>query len=362
MNKLGFGFLRLPMKDGHFDRKKVNELVDCYTEGGGNYFDTCYTYLDGESEAAIRECVVNRMPRDHFRLAEKIPGYLCRSHEDCQKYFNQELLRCGVSHFDVLMLHWLNEKNYRIAEKYDEFRFLREKKAEGSAVRIGFSFHDTAALLDEILTSHPETDIVLLQINYLDWESSGIESRKCYETCVRHGKKVMVMEPVKGGTLAKIPAEAESILRALHADWTPADWALRFAQSLPETEIVLSGMNDIHQVRNNLRDIDPLTTEEIETLMSIRPIIYGNTAVPCTGCRYCVPHCSRNIPIPEYFKLYNEITRYPDDGWKIEPTYRQLSTIHASASACIACRSCEKYCPQSISIADELKAVSRVFP
>ena len=361
MNKLGFGFLRLPMKNGRFDREKVNELVDCYMEGGGSYFDTCYTYLNGESEAAVRECVVKRKARNSFQLAEKLPGYMCRSYEDCQKYFEQELVRCGVDYFDVFMLHWLNGENYRTAEKYDEFRFLREKKAEGKALRIGFSYHDNADLLDEILTRHPEVDLVLLQINYLDWDSAGIESGRCYETCVKHGKKVMVMEPVKGGTLARIPEEAERILRSVHQDWTPADWALRFAQSLPEVEIVLSGMNEPEQVKENLRDAAPLTEEETGTLMSIRPLIFGNTAVPCTGCRYCEPHCPKNIAIPDFLKLYNEISRYPEDGWKIEPAYRHLAAAKGQVSDCIACHSCEKHCPQQISIAEQMKSVARAF-
>ncbi len=361
MNKLGFGFLRLPMKNGHVDLEKVNELVDCFMENGGNYFDTCYTYLNGESEAAVRECVVKRKARSSFQLAEKLPGYMCRSYEDCQKYFDQEQVRCGVDYFDVFMLHWLNGENYRTAEKYDEFRFLQEKKEEGKALRIGFSYHDNADLLDEILTRHPEVDLVLLQINYLDWDSAGIESGRCYETCVKHGKKVMVMEPVKGGTLARIPEEADRILRASHADWTPADWALRFAQSLPEVEIVLSGMNELEQVRRNLLDAEPLTEKDIGTLLSIRPFIIGDTAVPCTGCRYCVPHCPKDIAIPDYFRLYNEISRYPEDGWKIEPSYRHLAARKGRASDCITCRRCESYCPQKISIADQMERVARAF-
>ena len=186
INKLGFGFLRLPKKDGELDWQTICSMVDEFMDGGGVFFDTCYTYLDGLSEAAIRKCVVERKSRDSFQLCDKLPGYLFKSYEDCQKYFDEELSRCGVEWFDILMLHWLNDENYAIAEKYDEFRFLREKKAEGKAKRIGFSYHGDAALLDKILTGHPEVDVVLMQLNYLDWESEGIQSRKCYETCLRH--------------------------------------------------------------------------------------------------------------------------------------------------------------------------------
>ena len=245
INKLGFGFLRLPKKDGELDWQTICSMVDVFMDGGGVFFDTCYTYLNGLSEAAIRKCVVERKHRDSFQLCDKLPGYLFKSYEDCQKYFDEELSRCGVEWFDILMLHWLNDENYAIAEKYDEFRFLREKKAEGKVKRIGFSYHGDAALLDRILTAHPEVDVVLMQLNYLDWESEGIQSRKCYETCLRHGKSVMVMEPVKGGTLAKLPEDAEAKLRAVHPNWTPSDWALRFVQSLPGVEIALSGMGTV---------------------------------------------------------------------------------------------------------------------
>ena len=289
INKLGFGFLRLPKQGEDYDWKLLCDLVDAYMAQGGVYFDTCYTYLNGMSEEGIRRCVAERKERSSFQVAEKLPGYLCKTYEDCQKYFEEELKRCGVDYFDVYMLHWLNGDNYRIAEQLDQFRFLREQKEKGTAKRIGFSYHDDSALLEEILTAHPEVDLVQLQINYLDWDSAGIESRKCYETAVRHGKKVLVMEPVKGGTLASLPAEAEEMLRRVHPDWSPADWALRFVQSLAQVEICLSGMNAMEQVNANIAPFQPLTEEERQLLLDIRPIIVGKTAIGCTGCRYCEP-------------------------------------------------------------------------
>ena len=361
INKLGFGFLRLPKKDGELDWQTICSMVDVFMDGGGVFFDTCYTYLNGLSEAAIRKCVVERKHRDSFQLCEKLPGYLFKSYEDCQKYFDEELSRCGVEWFDILMLHWLNDDNYAIAEKYDEFRFLREKKAEGKAKRIGFSYHGDAALLDRILTAHPEVDVVLMQLNYLDWESEGIQSRKCYETCLRHGKSVMVMEPVKGGTLAKLPEDAEAKLRAVHPNWTPSDWALRFVQSLPGVEIALSGMGTVEQVRANIRPFEPLTGEETALLADVAEIIRGKTAVGCTGCAYCVSHCPKQIPIPKYIKLYNEITRYPGDDCKIIPTYHQMVLSAGKASDCIGCHSCEKHCPQKLSIVDHMKTIAEKF-
>ncbi len=361
INKLGFGFLRLPKKGDAYDWETLNAMVDCFMASGGTYFDTCYTYLDGSSEEGIRRCVVQRKERSSFQLAEKLPGYLFRCYEDCQRYFDEELRRCGVSYFDVLMLHWLNDKHYAIAERYDEFRFLREKKAEGLARRIGFSYHGSAALLEEILSAHPEVDLVLLQINYLDWESAGIESRRCYETCVRHGKKVVVMEPVKGGTLAQLPPEAETLLRQVHPDWTPADWALRFVQSLPEVEVCLSGMGALEQVEANVRPFQPLTEEEKALLRQVATVIEKQTAVACTGCQYCVPHCPQNIRIPQCIKLYNEVSRCPDDDWKISPSYQQLVLTSGKASSCLDCHNCEKHCPQGLKIAEHMRSVAERF-
>jgi len=360
-NKLGFGFLRLPKKGEEFDWNAVCDMVDAFMAGGGTFFDTCYTYLKGMSEYGIRKCVVERKPRHSFQLCEKLPGYLFKSYEDGQKYFAEALSRCGVSWFDDLMLHWLNDENYAIAEKQDAFRLLREKKEEGFAKRIGFSYHGDAALLDQILTTHPETDVVLMQLNYLDWESEGIQSRKCYETCMRHGKSVMVMEPVKGGTLAVIPKEAEAKLRTAHPDWTPADWALRFVQSLPGVEVCLSGMRTLEQVRANIRPVVPLDEAEKELLTEVAELIRGKTAVACTGCGYCVAHCPMQIPIPQYIKLYNEIKRDPGDDWKIIPTYHQLALSAGKASQCLTCCSCEKHCPQKLKIAQHMKTIAQNF-
>lgn len=361
INKLGFGFLRLPMQGEQYDWDTLNKMVDAFMAGGGNYFDTCYTYLDGNSDKGIRKCVAERKERSSFRLAEKIPGYKCKSYEDCQRYFEESLHRCGVDYFDVLMLHCLTVKNYATAEQYDQFRFLQDRKAAGQTKRIGFSYHGNAALLDEILTRHPEVDVVLLQINYLDWETAGIESGKCYETCVKHGKKIIVMEPVKGGTLATLPAEAEQLLLAVHPDWTPADWALRFVQSLPEVEICLSGMNALSQVEANIRPFEPLTEAEVALLMQVRDIIERSTAIGCTSCGYCVPHCPKHIPISQCIKMYNELSRYPDDIWKIKPAYRHLTLSSGKVSECIGCRSCEKYCPQELKISKHMKAIAEKF-
>ena len=237
MNKLGFGYLRLPKIDEELDYDTINQITDAYLAAGGRYFDTAYSYLGGKSEEAIGRCLSARHPRDSFMLASKLAGYDAKSYDDCWTQFNTQLQRCGVEYFDVYMLHWLNKKNYTIAEKYDEFAFLQELKEKGLARKTGFSYHDTADLLDEILAKHPEVDYVLLQINYLDWDSDAIQSRLCYETCVKHGKKVIVMEPVKGGSLANIPDRAREILKEIDENASPAAHAIRFAQSLDNVEL-----------------------------------------------------------------------------------------------------------------------------
>ena len=361
INKLGFGFLRLPGKGDAFDWDAVCHMVDAFMAGGGSFFDTCYTYLDGMSEYGIRKCVSQRKSRESFQLCEKLPGYLCKSEADCQKYFDIALERCGVEWFDVLMLHWLNDENYAMAEKYDQFRFLREKKAQGLAKRIGFSYHGDAALLDQILSRHPEVDTVLIQLNYLDWDSAGIQSRKCYETCLRHGKSVMVMEPVKGGTLAALPEEAEALLKSHRPHWTASDWALRFVQSLPGVEVCLSGMNTVSQVEANIKPFAPLDPEDVALLMQVRDIIHRQTAIGCTFCRYCVAHCPKGIPIPHYMKLYNELCRYPGDDWKIIPSYNRAALSSGKASDCIGCRSCEKHCPQHLAVSKHMKSIAHSF-
>lgn len=263
--------------------------------------------------------------------------------------------------FDVFMLHWLNPKNYNIAEKFDEFRFLQKLKQEGRARKIGFSYHGSAALLDEILNAHPEVDIVQLQINYLDWKDPAIEAAACYEAAVRHGKDVVVMEPVKGGTLANLPEEAQSLLTCHAPEETPASWAIRFAQDLDSVKIVLSGMNSMEQIRDNLRDLPPLSDRERDILQEICGVLNRSIAIGCTGCRYCVSHCPKHIAIPDYFAIYNSLARHPDDGWKIRPTYEKYTQSNGKASDCVACHQCQTHCPQNIPISEWLPQIAKAL-
>ena len=360
MNKLGFVFLRMPrtdeMDEKSIDMESVCALADAFMERGGDYFDTAYTYLEGMSEAAIREAVVRRHKRGSFRIADKLPPWCLKSEGDCERIFAEQLARCGVDYFDLYLLHGMDAENVEICEKFGVFDFLRGLKERGLAKRIGFSFHDDPSVLEYILSRHPEMEFVQLQINYLDWLSPVIRAKDCYDIAVRYGLPVMVMEPVKGGSLASLPPEAKAALDELHPDWTPADWAVRFAQSLEGVEIVLSGMNSLSQIEANMADISPLNAGELAALAKAAEIIRQNTAVGCTGCRYCTPHCPNNMDIPGYFALYNDYCRSPGEKWKMEYLYARLGQID-----CLGCGECARHCPQRLDIPAHLEKVKAAF-
>lgn len=358
MAELGFGFLRLPMvgegQEKQVDLEAGKALVDRFLDAGGRYFDTAYTYLDGGSEAALRQCLVERYPRDRYILTDKIPSWKPVSMEDCGRYYEEMRARCGVEYFDRVLLHWLNADHYDACRKNGGFEFLRALKADGKVKEIGFSFHDTADVLDAILTDHPEVDCVLLQINYLDWENPAVQSRACYETAVRHNRKILVMEPVKGGTLAQVPPEAQALMEAAAPGRSPAQWAISFVRSLPGVEIVLSGMNQPAQIDANMAAPREMTEGELEVLAKVRAILQAEKAIPCTGCRYCTSGCPKGIVIPDYFKLYNALQRSPGDGWKIRPAFEGLKRQAGAPADCIGCGACQRSCPQHLPIIDLL--------
>lgn len=362
MNKLGFGFLRLPQtEEKEIDWPLLNQMVDAFLAGGGTYFDTAYTYLDGKSETALRRSLVDRHPRESFRIADKLPSWKVTCPEDRERYFREQCQRCGVDYFDVYLLHWLNRANYAIAERFDEFGFLRELKQAGKVGKIGFSYHGDAETLKDILSAHPEVEVVQLQINYLDWDSPALEAHKCYDIADHYGKEVVVMEPVKGGTLADPPQEARRLLEQAAPGESPASWAIRFAQSLDRVSIVLSGMNTMEQLRDNLRDLPPLTEDERALLARVGELISGSIAIPCTACRYCEKECPQGIAIPDYFRIFNAYQRFPADGWKMTPVYAAVARDHGKASQCIHCRKCERSCPQQIPITHWLEQVAKAL-
>lgn len=370
MKKLGFGMMRLPeITEGEtkqVDFEAVCRMVDLFLERGFTYFDTAYFYHDRKSEIVVREALVKRHPRESFVLADKLPvSFLKRENLKKEDVFEEQCTKCGVTYFDYYLLHNLNTEHYEIAEEYDCFSFVCRLKAEGRVGKIGFSFHDTADVLDRILTAHPEVDFVQLQLNYLDWESESVQSRLCYETCQRHGKPVIVMEPVRGGRLANLPARAEKLLKGARPEMSVASWAIRFAASRESVFMVLSGMSNMEQLTDNLsymNDPEPMTQEEIEMLEETVRIIREDVAVSCTGCRYCVEGCPKQIAIPEYFALYNAAMQERDgDHSEQRAAYAELAKDFGKASECIHCRACIKSCPQRIRIVEALKNVAQVF-
>ncbi len=370
MKKLGFGMMRLPLLDANdeksIDMQQVCSMVDDFLKNGFTYFDTAYMYHGFQSEIVARETLVKRHPRESFLLASKLPSMFLKEEGDQERIFEEQKEKCGVEYFDYYLVHGLNTKNYETVQRLDSFGFVSRLKKEGKVRHMGFSFHDSAKLLDRILTDHPEVDFVQLQINYLDWEDEGIQSRLCYETCLRHGKPIIVMEPVKGGTLANPINAVKQLLAEAHPDWSPASWAIRYAASLPEVFMVLSGMSNTSQLADNMsymKEFTPLTDAEQALLPKAVRMIYDHIAVACTGCRYCVDGCPKHIEIPKYFALYNAQKQGGEaaDATDAKAEYQALTESYGRASECIGCRKCERSCPQHIRIVKALREVAELF-
>ncbi len=357
--KLGFGLMRLPRKDGEIDIPAVCKLADAFLEKGFTYFDTAYVY--GGSEVALRKAVVERHPRDSFTVATKMAGWQLSDTYGPADMFRDQLERTGLTYFDYYLLHSLQDSRVASYEKYDCWNFGIKMREEGKIRNFGFSFHGDPELLDKLLTEHPEVDFVQLQINYVDWDSEGIYSRRNYEVCRKHGKSVVVMEPIKGGILASLKPELEAKFKALDPDGTPASFALRFAASLEGVRIVLSGMNADFQMEENLKifdDFKPLSEKELAVVEEVKNGILSADTVPCTACRYCVEGCPMQINIPEIFKAYN---MYLTFGVHNRPNLFYAGLLQSGsgrAGDCIACGQCEAACPQHIDIIERLKGAS----
>ncbi len=369
MKKLGFGLMRLPLTDpddySSVDVEAVKPLVDAFMAKGFTYFDTAAPYHGGNSEVAFREAVVKRYPRSAYTITDKLSLFMLKKPEDMPGFFSAQLERLGLDYVDYYWLHGLGGPSYRQAEEFGAFEFVQQLKAEGKVKHIGFSFHDKAELLDEILTKHPEMEYVQLQLNYLDWEDATVQSRLCYEVAAKYRKPVIVMEPIKGGSLVNIPQEAQDLFKTARPDLSIASWAIRFAASPKNVMMVLSGMNTPEQMADNtsyMQDFRPLDDEERAVIDKAASVIRNAIAIPCTACRYCTDGCPKKIAIPDYFAIYNNLKRFGAEQNMVAMTYYgNLNKTHGKASDCIRCGKCEARCPQHLPIRQYLEDVAKAL-
>lgn len=338
----GFGMMRLPMIGEEVDMETTCKMVDAFLAAGFNYFDTAHPYIQGKSEEAVKQCLADRYPRDAFILADKLSGGF-EKEEEIRPLIDLMLQKCGVEYFDFFLMHAMSATRFEKYRDAHAYEIALEAKAAGKLHHVGMSFHDSAEVLDRILTAWPEIEFVQLQFNYLDYEDPKVQSRLCYEVCRKHGKPVMVMEPVRGGALVNLPQEALELL----PDGSPASYALRFAAGFPLIAMVLSGMSDEAQMADNLATMGqfkPLTEAQQQTLVKVRTMYQAQHKVPCTGCAYCVEGCPAGIPIPDVFSLLNKKLA------KEEFDETAYGAFDIKADACVGCGACEKACPQKLEI------------
>ena len=361
IKKLGFGLMRLPqLEGGAIDVEQTKEMVDLFLDAGFTYFDTAWAYAG--SEDAIRQALVERYPREKFQLATKNAAWInCKTKEEAMAQFDTSLKQTGAGYFDFYLLHNLGESRTKYFDDFDLWSWVQEKKAQGLIKHVGFSFHSIPEELEAILTAHPEMEFVQLQINYADWENPAIQSRACYEVARKHGKPVIIMEPVKGGMLATPPKSVEEILKASEPEASSASWAIRFAASLEGVITVLSGMSNVEQMEDNLsymRTFDGLSEKEKETLDKAQEELKKIPLIPCTTCNYCAKVCPKEIGISGSFTAMNYLTLY---GSKPQALHQENWLVgghgRKSATECVKCGKCEEVCPQHIKIRDELEKV-----
>ena len=362
--KLGFGLMRLPMKGEEVDIEQTKQMVDLFLEKGFTYFDTAFGYLGGKSELAAGEALVKRYPRERFQLATKLPAWAGpKTAEEAKAMLFTSLERTGAGYFDFYLLHNLGGPRTEYFDRFGIWDFLAEQKQKGLIRHLGFSFHDTADVLEDILTKHPDMEFVQLQINYADWESESVQSRKCYEVARRHGKPVIIMEPVKGGSLANLPDAVAKELRAQDPNASLSSWAIRYAASLEGLVTVLSGMSTLQQMQDNVSFMEhfkPLDEAQRAAIARAQRALAESPRVPCTDCKYCTKGCPQQIAIPGVFKAMNTRLVYGNVAGA-QGSYNWETREGGKASDCIACGQCESVCPQHIEIISELKRAAEWF-
>ena len=360
MKNFGFGFMRLPMNGEEVDIEQTKQMVDAFLEAGFNYFDTAHGYLSGKSELALRETLTSRYPRDRYILTNKLSGNFFEKEEDIRVCFEDQLRCCGVDYFDFYLMHAQNRRNYEKYQACHAYETAFALKAEGKVRHVGISFHDSADILDKILTDHPQIEVVQLQFNYLDFDEPSVQSRLCWEVCRKHGKPVIVMEPVKGGTLVNLPEEAAEVFAALGG--SPASYAIRFAAGFEGIMMVLSGMSTLEMVEENcgfMADFQKLSDEEMAAVNKVRDIFHAQHLIPCTACKYCTEVCPQGIRIPDLFACMNAKKQF--NSWTAAYHYSTTVKESAAPADCLKCGLCEDACPQNLKIRDLLEDVAKEF-
>ena len=350
----GFGMMRLPMIGEDVDVDATCKMVDAFLDAGFNYFDTAYFYIDYKSELAVKSCVTDRHPRESYVLADKLTASCYETEADIRPLFAHQLEKCGVDYFDFYLIHANNRDRHVKYTDTHAYEIVQELKQAGKIRHVGMSFHDSAEVLDQILTDRPEMEFVQLQLNYVDWEDPKVQARKCHAVCRKHNKPIMVMEPVKGGSLVNLPEKALELL----PDYSPAGYAIRFCASQEGVAMVLSGMSNEAQMADNIasmKDFQPLTEEENSAIAQVRTMYQALNKIPCTACRYCTEGCPAGIPIPDIFAAMND-KRAQTEG--AEETY---AAFEVKADACLGCGQCETECPQHLHIRDLLAEVDKAF-
>ena len=357
----GFGCMRLPMLEGEVDYTEFNKMIDFFMESGFNYFDTAHGYIDGKSEKAIKECLTKRYPREDYVLANKLSGWRFDGEEVIIPLFEKLLQLCGVEYFDFYLFHCLNKEIYQKHLNCNSFEIIKNLKEQGRIRHIAISFHDTADVLDKILSEQPCIEAVQLQINYLDYDDPAVQSKACYDVAVKHRKKVIVMEPVKGGSLVNLPDSAQAVFDQLNGG-SAASYAIRFAAGFEGVEMVLSGMGTMEMMEENtgfMKEFTPLNQEEQQAVNHVCSILDSLKLIACTTCRYCVDGCPQKIRIPDLFSCLNNKNIWKN--WNADYYYGVHTSNNGKAKDCIGCKKCEQICPQQLPISELLKTVSKEF-